>query len=121
MVNQRRRHATGERVQQILQRVWRSIGAGINGRLVGIQGECIGPRIILLPTGKERLDAATVQAAVNPAVSGAELKARVIGILFDFTDHVHDLADICAVHVNRHGLGSGLVTHGMSPAAFCWV
>ena len=75
-VDERRRQARGQRVQQVLGRVRAGVGAEQDGRLAGVDRERLGARGVLLAGAVEALDRRAVVGAVDPAVAGAELEAR---------------------------------------------
>src|SRR4029078_4309742 len=67
-VDERRRQARRERVQQVLGRVGAGRGAQQRGGFAGVEPEGLGARGVLAAGSEEALDGRTVVRAVEPLV-----------------------------------------------------
>ena len=90
-------------MQEELHRVGGTVVTRADHRLVTINNEYFRARVVFVTVGVEALDAAAVQAAVDPPVIQPKLEFGVFGVLLDGSDHVHQLFD--AHTVNRRILG----------------
>src|SRR5207249_7828799 len=75
-VDDRRRQAGGERVQQVLGRVGAGVGSQQDRRLARVDVEVLAACGVLAARGVEALDRRAVVGAVDPAVGRAELELR---------------------------------------------
>ena len=80
-VDDRRRQAGGQRVQQVLGRVGAGVGAEQDRRLARVDLERLAAGGVLAARGVEALDRRAVVRAVDPAVGGAELEPRQLRLL----------------------------------------
>ena len=78
-------------------RVWPSIPAQQNGRLIAFQHKRLRAGSILLPGSIEALEGGARVAALHPLGLGPELEASQAGVVFDGVDGADELIHIHAV------------------------
>ena len=98
-VDDRRRQAGRERVQQVLGRVRAGVGAEQDRGLTGVELERLAASRVLAARGVEALDRRAVMRPIDPAVGGAELEPRQLRLRLDQVQRgehpvgVHAVAD----------------------------
>ena len=96
-VDERRRQARGERVQQVLGRVGAGVAAEQDRRLAGVDHELVGARRVLLVGCVEVADRGAVVRSVDPPVPRAELELGDRGIGLDCVERPEQLLGVDAV------------------------
>jgi hypothetical protein len=91
-------------VQQILGGVGAGVGAEQDRRLARVEGEPVRAAGVLCARGVEVLDRGAVVRSAEPAVAGAELELRDLGLRLD---RVQGGEQRRGVHAVSHGLGDG--------------
>jgi hypothetical protein len=98
-IDDRGRQAGGERVQQVLGRVWAGVPAEQDRRLARVEPELLAPGRVLAARRVEVLDRRAVVGAVDPAVARPELKLRELGLLGDQVQRGEHLLGVHAVAI----------------------
>ena len=111
-VDERRRQARGERVQQVLGRVRAGVGAEQHGGLAGVEQEGLACGSCPPRRRREALDGGAVVGAVEPLVGGAEGERAELGLGADRVQRPEHLLRVDPV-ADR---GGSVVMAGRLPA-----